>query len=695
MALLPEKTVKDKAMELTSIEYETEQPYPDNYGMTAGDSDGQGISHGCIQFPLGWGTLQNIWKDLYTNYFNMVKSKFTLAADFTIWEDWLWNKTIQQQIAYASSDFTDWANDSTGHLVKQPWKTYFHDLGITPESQLRQQQEVDVVYHPNALTWFKDFGLWTRRGYALMFDISVQNGSINPLDVNQQPIDVMGRIFTRFAGLSTAGMTAEQIETEKMKLIVEERAKEVSATWRPSYIERKNSIALGELYLVAWGKTVSTVPYDMILEPAFAGYTKADLYVATDGDTFASIAQQYNTTGAKIQEMNPQVVDTNIYTGLSFNVPYQEVVTNTGIFLGSGSVNKIFIGGTEINKIYSGSALVYTPYIPPVAPTTTISPTNTIQNTIPFTVTLSTDEVGATIYYKLGATGTQQTYTAPFPVNQTSAGVYDVPIKVTYWAVGAGATEAEKSITYDTSGSIPAAPNVTATASAGQVALSWAATANTTSYTIYRSTASGTLGTILAGTQYMTATNWTDTTVTNGTTYYYTVQAGNYANPTNSAQKAATPVAAPSGWRYLKIQGYGASEAGQEVTTRMIEFEAWEGATNRMAAATILSGETPSNSGTGGTLAQIKDTVKGSTSNTYPFWWTATPNANIVIDLGAVRALTKLNYYGYSLNGIERANRFNVLASNTNNGTDWVNIWDMQANATLQPILPNGYEKIL
>src|SRR6476620_4166201 len=162
-------------MELTSIEYETEQPYPDNYGMTAGDSDGQGISHGCIQFPLGWGTLQNIWKDLYTNYFNMVKSKFTLAADFTIWEDWLWNKTIQQQIAYASSDFTDWANDSTGHLVKQPWKTYFHDLGITPESQLRQQQEVDVVYHPNALTWFKDFGLWTRRGYALMFDISVQN----------------------------------------------------------------------------------------------------------------------------------------------------------------------------------------------------------------------------------------------------------------------------------------------------------------------------------------------------------------------------------------------------------------------------------------------------------------------------------------------------------------------------------------
>jgi hypothetical protein len=73
LALLPEKTVKDKAMELTSNEYETELQYPENYGKTAGNFDGQGISHGCIQFPLGWGTLQSIWKDLYNGYFDMVK----------------------------------------------------------------------------------------------------------------------------------------------------------------------------------------------------------------------------------------------------------------------------------------------------------------------------------------------------------------------------------------------------------------------------------------------------------------------------------------------------------------------------------------------------------------------------------------------------------------------------------------------
>jgi hypothetical protein len=83
------------------------------------------------------------------------------------------------------------------------------------------------------------------------------------------------------------------------------------------------------------------------------------------------------------------------------------------------------------------------------------------------------------------------------------------------------------------------------------------------------------------------------------------------------------------------------------------------------------------------------------TTSGYPIWWTATPNANVIIDFGTARAFTKLNYYGYSTANVPRANRFKVLASNTNNGTDWVTIWDMSANATFQPALPSGYEKVL
>jgi hypothetical protein len=160
---------------------------------------------------------------------------------------------------------------------------------------------------------------------------------------------------------------------------------------------------------------------------------------------------------------------------------------------------------------------------------------------------------------------------------------------------------------------------------------------------------------------------------------------------------AVTIPAVTSGWRYLKIEGYGAAEVDQSVTTRLVEFEAWEGSTDRMDAATILTGQTPSNAGTGGSLAQIKDGSKTGASNTYPLWWTSpTPNGNVVIDLGAQYSLTKLNWYGYSLSGVQRTNRFKVLASNTNNGTDWTPIWDNAAGeAGVQPILPGGYEKTL
>jgi hypothetical protein len=155
--------------------------------------------------------------------------------------------------------------------------------------------------------------------------------------------------------------------------------------------------------------------------------------------------------------------------------------------------------------------------------------------------------------------------------------------------------------------------------------------------------------------------------------------------------------AAATGWRYLKIQGYGAAETGQETTSRLVEFEAWEGATNRMAGitATAITWDVPNNT-TVPAKTTINDGNKTGASNTYPFWWNATPNANVVIDLGAQRALTKLNYYGYSLSGVERTNRFKVLASNTNNGTDWTTIWDNSAGqAGVQPILPAGYEKLL
>jgi hypothetical protein len=367
---------------------------------------------------------------------------------------------------------------------------------------------------------------------------------------------------------------------------------------------------------------------------------------------------------------------------------------------GDSNIDNVFLGDTQVNRIYKGDEIVWELTVAEEPLLTTINPAETVQNNIPITVTLTANKAGATIHYLIGNSTTTQTYTGPFTVNQNHPNVQGVDIKVTYWSVLNAETEAQKSIIYDTRGAMPSKPVVTATVGENTVTLNWGATSNTTSYNVYRSTTAGQIGTLLN--QYGTALTYTDNTAVGGTTYYYTVRSANYWNVMPSDQVTATPTAPPPptettpSYRFLKIEGYGATEAGQEVTTRMIEVEAWVGTRNALSGKTPISFQTH-NAGTW-TDANGKNTITNGvkTSTGYPIWWTSpTPNANVVFDLGVSEPLTKLNYYGYSVSGVQRANRFRILGSNTNNGTDWVELWNMQNNTALQPILPNGYDKTL
>ena len=89
---------------------------------------------------------------------------------------------------------------------------------------------------------------------------------------------------------------------------------------------------------------------------------------------------------------------------------------------------------------------------------------------------------------------------------------------------------------------LPAVPaNLQANAGNAQVSLSWTASSGATSYNVQRSTASGGPYTSV-GTP--TAPTYTDTNVTDGTTYYYVVSAANAAGASaNSNQVSATPTA--------------------------------------------------------------------------------------------------------------------------------------------------------
>jgi Glycoside hydrolase family 44 len=91
-------------------------------------------------------------------------------------------------------------------------------------------------------------------------------------------------------------------------------------------------------------------------------------------------------------------------------------------------------------------------------------------------------------------------------------------------------------------GNPPATPTgLTATPGNGQVMLTWTASAGASSYNVSRSTTSGGPYTQIANT---IATNDTDASLTNGTTYYYVVAAKNaYGTSANTAQVSGTPVA--------------------------------------------------------------------------------------------------------------------------------------------------------
>ncbi|QMV43160.1 cellulase family glycosylhydrolase [Cohnella cholangitidis] len=107
---------------------------------------------------------------------------------------------------------------------------------------------------------------------------------------------------------------------------------------------------------------------------------------------------------------------------------------------------------------------------------------------------------------------------------------------------GIAATSVQATV-FGNGGTVPSAPaGLTATAGNAQATLNWTASSGATSYTVKRATTSGGPYTIVA--TGVTATSYTNTGLTNGTTYYYVVSASNAAGASpNSSQASATPSA--------------------------------------------------------------------------------------------------------------------------------------------------------
>jgi fibronectin type 3 domain-containing protein len=179
---------------------------------------------------------------------------------------------------------------------------------------------------------------------------------------------------------------------------------------------------------------------------------------------------------------------------------------------------------------------------PPTAPTGLTAITGNAQVALNWSASS-----GATSYNVKRSTtsgGPYTTVSSPTVTNYTNTGLtngtkyYYVVSAVS--AAGESVNSAQVNATPAAPATPPAAPTgLQATGGNAQVSLTWAASTGATSYHVKRSTTSGSGYAQIAA---PTAANYTDTTVTNGTAYYYVVSALNAVGESaNSAQATATP----------------------------------------------------------------------------------------------------------------------------------------------------------
>jgi fibronectin type 3 domain-containing protein len=160
-----------------------------------------------------------------------------------------------------------------------------------------------------------------------------------------------------------------------------------------------------------------------------------------------------------------------------------------------------------------------------------------------------TASAGATSYHVKRSTTNGGPYTqiaAPTSTSYTDTGLTN---GTAYYYVVSALNSAGESANSSQANATPTAPltapaaptNLQATAGNAQVSLTWTAGSGTTSYSVRRSTTNGGPYSQVAA---PTTTSFTDTGLTNGTTYYYVVAAANSAGTSaNSSQASATPTA--------------------------------------------------------------------------------------------------------------------------------------------------------
>lgn len=215
----------------------------------------------------------------------------------------------------------------------------------------------------------------------------------------------------------------------------------------------------------------------------------------------------------------------------------------------------------------------------------------------------------------------------------------------------------------------PSAPqNLQATGGNAKVSLSWTVPSSNggssiTGYSVYRGTASGGESTTPIATG-IASTSYSDTSVTNGITYYYDIKAVNSvgtSSPSNEASAMPTAPPPPTGIVLNNVQSTSGTTTSNQIT--LSGFNAGSGS-NQLLVVGISANNAAVTSVTFGGV-QLTQKVSSFNNNDAEFWYLKNPSGtgNIVVTMGGA---TQAVVGAYSFSGVDQTTPIPTSATNFN-----------------------------
>jgi peptidoglycan hydrolase-like protein with peptidoglycan-binding domain len=207
--------------------FETGQPPPECFAGLTGDFDGQGISLGVCQWNFGQGSLQPLLQEIDQTRPEVIDAVFQdHATEFRA----VLRESQDEQMAWARS-----IQDARNNVV-EPWRGLLKTLCRRVEFQAVQTSNATKLLTA-ARALCAEFSVRSQRALALLFDIKVQNGSINDV--------VKAQIARDFATLQPSGDPGTD-EVARLRIIANRRAEAANLRWVEDVRQRKLTIANGE-----------------------------------------------------------------------------------------------------------------------------------------------------------------------------------------------------------------------------------------------------------------------------------------------------------------------------------------------------------------------------------------------------------------------------------------------------------------